>query len=81
ILKYNIEIIEAISTSKSKRIISSLKAKRNKMMKEYINILKRGKNAQTSKLLINYFSAMLYYNCQPTRRTKPANYSNTRSFS
>ncbi|WP_210753412.1 BlyB family putative holin accessory protein, partial [Borreliella valaisiana] len=28
ILKYNIEIIEAISTSKSKRIISSLKAKR-----------------------------------------------------
>ncbi|WP_029346956.1 BlyB family putative holin accessory protein, partial [Borreliella garinii] len=38
ILKYNIEIIEAISTSKSKRIISSLKAKRNKIMQEYINI-------------------------------------------
>ncbi|WP_373586191.1 BlyB family putative holin accessory protein [Borreliella garinii] len=45
ILKYNIEIIEAISTSKSKRIISSLKAKRNKIMQEYINILKRGENA------------------------------------
>ncbi|WP_210371995.1 BlyB family putative holin accessory protein, partial [Borreliella garinii] len=42
ILKYNIEIIEAISNSKSKRIISSLKAKRNKIMQEYINILKRG---------------------------------------
>ncbi|WP_272873830.1 BlyB family putative holin accessory protein, partial [Borreliella garinii] len=36
---------EAISTSKSKRIISSLKAKRNKIMQEYINILKRGENA------------------------------------
>ncbi|WP_210372204.1 BlyB family putative holin accessory protein, partial [Borreliella garinii] len=45
ILKYNIEIMEAISTSKSKRIISSLKAKRNKIMQEYINILKRGENA------------------------------------
>ncbi|WP_210370077.1 BlyB family putative holin accessory protein [Borreliella garinii] len=45
ILKYNIEIIEAISTSKSKRIISSLKAKHNKIMQEYINILKRGENA------------------------------------
>ncbi|WP_210360343.1 MULTISPECIES: BlyB family putative holin accessory protein [Borreliella] len=45
ILKYNIEIIEAISNSKSKRIISSLKAKRNKIMQEYINILKRGENA------------------------------------
>uniref|UniRef100_UPI002286AEE1 BlyB family putative holin accessory protein n=1 Tax=Borreliella valaisiana TaxID=62088 RepID=UPI002286AEE1 len=45
ILKYNLEIIEAISTSKSKRIISSLKAKRNKIMQEYINILKRGENA------------------------------------
>ncbi|MBB6032115.1 heme oxygenase [Borreliella spielmanii] len=45
ILKYNIQIIEAISSNKSKRIISSLKAKRNKIMKEYINILKRGENA------------------------------------
>ncbi|WNZ67160.1 BlyB family putative holin accessory protein [Borreliella garinii] len=45
ILKYNIEIIEAISTSKSKRIISSLKAKRNKIMKEYVDTLKRGENA------------------------------------
>ncbi|WP_418905362.1 BlyB family putative holin accessory protein (plasmid) [Borreliella turdi] len=45
ILKYNIDIIEAISSSKSKRIISSLKAKRNKIMKEYVNILKRGENA------------------------------------
>ncbi|WP_187981673.1 MULTISPECIES: BlyB family putative holin accessory protein [Borreliella] len=45
ILKYNIEIIEAISSSKSNRIISSLKAKRNKIMQEYINILKRGENA------------------------------------
>ncbi|WP_373584406.1 MULTISPECIES: BlyB family putative holin accessory protein [Borreliella] len=42
ILKYNIEIIEAISSNK---IISLLKAKRNKIMQEYINILKRGKNA------------------------------------
>lgn len=45
ILKYNIKIIEAISTSKSKRIISSLKAKRNKIMKEYVDTLKRGENA------------------------------------
>ncbi|WP_422850479.1 BlyB family putative holin accessory protein, partial [Borreliella afzelii] len=45
ILKYNIEIIEAISTSKSNKIISSIKAKRNKIMKEYVNILKRGENA------------------------------------
>ncbi|WP_215535947.1 BlyB family putative holin accessory protein, partial [Borreliella bavariensis] len=45
ILKYNIEIIEAISSSKSNRIISSLKAKRNKIMQEYVNILKRGENA------------------------------------
>lgn len=45
ILKYNIEIIEAISTSKSKRIISSLKAKRNKIMKEYVDTLKGGENA------------------------------------
>ncbi|WP_418457462.1 BlyB family putative holin accessory protein [Borreliella andersonii] len=45
ILKYNIEIIEAISSDKNKRIISSLKAKRNKIMKEYINTLKRGENA------------------------------------
>ncbi|WP_418909472.1 BlyB family putative holin accessory protein (plasmid) [Borreliella sinica] len=45
ILKYNIEIIEAISSSKSNRIISSLKAKRNKIMKEYIDMLKRGENA------------------------------------
>lgn len=45
ILKYNIEIMEAISTSKSKRIISSLKAKRNKIMKEYVDTLKRGENA------------------------------------
>ncbi|MCD2349970.1 hypothetical protein LRB78_04810, partial [Borreliella americana] len=45
ILKYNIEIIEAISTDKSKKIINSLKAKRNKIMKEYVNILKRGENA------------------------------------
>ncbi|WP_210376728.1 BlyB family putative holin accessory protein [Borreliella valaisiana] len=44
ILKYNIEIIDAISSSKSKRIISSLKAKRNKIMKEYLNTLKRGEN-------------------------------------
>ncbi|WP_215537742.1 BlyB family putative holin accessory protein, partial [Borreliella bavariensis] len=45
ILKYNIEIIEAISSSKSQRIISSLKAKRNKIMKEYVDTLKRGENA------------------------------------
>ncbi|MCR8876737.1 hypothetical protein CV657_06615, partial [Borreliella burgdorferi] len=45
ILKYNIEIIEAISTDKSKRIITSLKSTRNKIMKEYIKILKRGENA------------------------------------
>ncbi|WLN24788.1 BlyB family putative holin accessory protein [Borreliella bavariensis] len=45
ILKYNIEILEAISTSKSNRIISSLKAKHNKIMREHINILKRGENA------------------------------------
>ncbi|MCD2382401.1 BlyB family putative holin accessory protein [Borreliella americana] len=45
ILKYNIEIIEAISTDKSKKIINSLKAKRNKIMKEYVNIFKRGENA------------------------------------
>ncbi|WP_418909413.1 BlyB family putative holin accessory protein (plasmid) [Borreliella sinica] len=45
ILKYNIEIIEAISSSKSNRIISSLKAKRNKIMKEYVDMLKRGENA------------------------------------
>ncbi len=45
ILKYNIEIIEAISSSKIMKIISSLKAKRNKIMQEYINILKRGENA------------------------------------
>ncbi|WP_151060855.1 MULTISPECIES: BlyB family putative holin accessory protein [Borreliella] len=45
ILKYNIEIIEAISTGKNKRIISSLKAKRNKIMQEYLNTLKRGENA------------------------------------
>ncbi|WP_215537783.1 BlyB family putative holin accessory protein [Borreliella bavariensis] len=45
ILKYNIERIEAIASSKSNRIISSLKAKRNKIMQEYINILKRGENA------------------------------------
>ncbi|MCD2332792.1 BlyB family putative holin accessory protein [Borreliella americana] len=45
ILTYNIEIIEAISSNKSKKIINSLKAKRNKIMKEYVNILKRGENA------------------------------------
>ncbi|WP_418455664.1 BlyB family putative holin accessory protein (plasmid) [Borreliella californiensis] len=45
ILKYNIEIIEATSSDKSKKIISSIKAKRNKIMKEYINTLKRGENA------------------------------------
>ncbi|WP_267903701.1 BlyB family putative holin accessory protein, partial [Borreliella bavariensis] len=45
ILKYNIEIIEAIASSKSQRIISSLKAKRNKIMKEYVDTLKRGENA------------------------------------
>ncbi|WP_417861750.1 BlyB family putative holin accessory protein (plasmid) [Borreliella americana] len=45
ILKYNIEIIEAIASNRSKRIISSLKAKRNKIMEEYVNILKRGENA------------------------------------
>ncbi|WP_424632781.1 BlyB family putative holin accessory protein [Borreliella lusitaniae] len=45
ILKHNIEIIEAISSGKSKRIISSLKAKRNKIMQEYINILKRDEHA------------------------------------
>ncbi|WP_418885638.1 BlyB family putative holin accessory protein [Borreliella tanukii] len=45
ILKCNIEIIEAISSSKNKKIISSLKAKRNKIMREYINILKRSENA------------------------------------
>ncbi|ACN93313.1 Borrelia BBR25 lipoprotein (plasmid) [Borreliella finlandensis] len=45
ILKYNIEIIEATSSDKNKRIISSIKAKRNKIMKEYINTLKRGENA------------------------------------
>ncbi|MDK7384178.1 BlyB family putative holin accessory protein, partial [Borreliella burgdorferi] len=32
-------------TDKSKRIITSLKATRNKIMKEYIKILKRGENA------------------------------------
>ncbi|MBB6213905.1 flagellar biosynthesis chaperone FliJ [Borreliella californiensis] len=41
ILKYNIEIIEATSSDKSKKIISSIKAKRNKIMKEYINTLKK----------------------------------------
>ncbi|WP_417861967.1 BlyB family putative holin accessory protein (plasmid) [Borreliella andersonii] len=45
ILKYSIEIIEAISSDKNKIIISSLKAKRNKIMKEHINTLKRGENA------------------------------------
>ncbi|WP_417861940.1 BlyB family putative holin accessory protein (plasmid) [Borreliella andersonii] len=45
ILKYNIEIIEAISSNKNKRIISPLKAKRNKIMKEYINTLKGDENA------------------------------------
>ncbi|WP_268827889.1 BlyB family putative holin accessory protein, partial [Borreliella valaisiana] len=35
----------AISTGKNKRIISSLKAKRNKIMQEYLNTLKRGENA------------------------------------
>ncbi|WP_215538038.1 BlyB family putative holin accessory protein [Borreliella bavariensis] len=45
ILKYNIEIIEAIASSKSQRIISSLKAKRNKIMKEYVDTLKGGENA------------------------------------
>ncbi|WP_210360915.1 BlyB family putative holin accessory protein [Borreliella garinii] len=45
IVNYNIEIIEAISSNKSKRIISSLKVKRNKIMKEYVNTLKRGENA------------------------------------
>ncbi|WP_210377411.1 BlyB family putative holin accessory protein, partial [Borreliella garinii] len=45
IVNCNIEIIEAISNSKNKRIISSLKAKRNKIMKEYVNALKRGENA------------------------------------
>ncbi|WP_418457499.1 BlyB family putative holin accessory protein [Borreliella andersonii] len=45
ILKYNIEIIEAIFSDKNNRIISSLKAKRNKIMKEHINTLKRGENA------------------------------------
>ncbi len=45
ILKCNIKIIEAIFTNKSKRIISSLKAKRNKIMHEYINLLKGGENA------------------------------------
>ncbi len=34
-----------ISTGKSKRIISSLKAKRNKIMKERVDTLKRGENA------------------------------------
>ncbi|WP_417903018.1 BlyB family putative holin accessory protein [Borreliella burgdorferi] len=32
-LKCNIELIKAISSSKSKRIISSLKENRNKIMK------------------------------------------------
>uniref|UniRef100_UPI003B21BAB3 BlyB family putative holin accessory protein n=1 Tax=Borreliella californiensis TaxID=373543 RepID=UPI003B21BAB3 len=41
ILKYNIEIIEATSSDKSKKIISLIKAKRNKIMKEYINTLKK----------------------------------------
>ncbi len=45
ILKYNIETIEAISTIKNKRIISSLKAKRNKIMKEYLGTLKGDENA------------------------------------
>ncbi|MCD2399620.1 hypothetical protein LRB66_05260, partial [Borreliella burgdorferi] len=45
ILKYNIEIIEAISYDKNKKIITSLKAKRNKIMKEYIKMLKRSENA------------------------------------
>ncbi|XPC98087.1 BlyB family putative holin accessory protein (plasmid) [Borreliella japonica] len=45
ILKYNLEIIEAIASNKSNKIISSLKAKRNKIMREYVNILKRGDNA------------------------------------
>ncbi|WP_210361776.1 BlyB family putative holin accessory protein (plasmid) [Borreliella turdi] len=44
ILKYNIEIIEAISTDKSKKNITSLKAKRNKIMKEYIKMLERSEN-------------------------------------
>ncbi|MCD2375758.1 hypothetical protein LRB56_06100, partial [Borreliella burgdorferi] len=45
ILKYNIEIIEAISADKNKKIITSLKATRNKIMKEYIKMLKRSENA------------------------------------
>ncbi|WP_330529150.1 BlyB family putative holin accessory protein [Borreliella valaisiana] len=45
IVNCNIEIIEAISNSKNKRIISSLKAKRNKIMKKYVSALKRGENA------------------------------------
>ncbi len=45
ILKYHIEIIGVISTGKSKRIISSLKAKRNKIIKGYLDTLKRGENA------------------------------------
>ncbi len=45
ILKYNIEIIEAISYDKNKKIVTSLKAKRNKIMKEYIKMLKRSENA------------------------------------
>ncbi len=45
ILKYNIEIIEAISYDKNKKIITSLKATRNKIMKEYIKMLKRSENA------------------------------------
>nr|WP_151074434.1 BlyB family putative holin accessory protein [Borreliella turdi] len=48
IVNCNIEIIEAISNnkskSKSKSIISSLKATRNKIMKEYVSALKIGEN-------------------------------------
>ncbi|WP_418906468.1 BlyB family putative holin accessory protein (plasmid) [Borreliella turdi] len=43
IVNCNIEIIKAISNSKS--IISSLKAKHNKIMKEYVSALKIGENA------------------------------------
>ncbi|MCD2421050.1 hypothetical protein LRB79_06110, partial [Borreliella burgdorferi] len=45
ILKYNIEIIEAISADKNKKIITSLKSTRNKIMREYIKMLKRSENA------------------------------------
>ncbi|MCD2321153.1 BlyB family putative holin accessory protein, partial [Borreliella burgdorferi] len=40
-----IEIIEAISADKNKKIITSLKSTRNKIMREYIKMLKRSENA------------------------------------